>query len=913
MDDALIKAQRVRRVVKVLPATQAQGGVEGDVVARGTLVEVRDPRALRPRDFRADFVYGPQETTDDVAQCDLPPAMESVLGGTDATIIIAGTEDSGQAELLDAPHGLTGEAVRRMCAELQERQARHRQGGGGGYSFQMKLMCFQVVGDRIEDLMSDHPEPARLADKVTGPVVDGLRAVAVAGAREAVDALEAAQRRRDLTRRGQCATAMVVEVTQADYWAGWGLFGRLCVLELPALDCLAEDRGLVQLRSGFDTFRGVYHLRNLVKAWKPLQPGEVTTTSLTWLLRDVLCGGSVAATFIFSLQQHQPAASCAVLEFLDDLGKVETNPVCCDHRVAGFSRALRADCLQARQALLAGRAGASIDQEGIEDARQIIIKLERRLREAERDRDESTKARTERQGLAVDAQDKYLTAIQGQEQMHEQLVASEEDRLRACHGLVEMQLQNTEIRDEMSEMHYKDNMLLVVLEQDVAEMQVEMRQRQQELQELEASLETSVSEHRSVEGKFGNVSALADRHVGELAEQEALVRTEASELQGARREAEQLQQSLDFATEARVSLEVSREVQGQQLQNRIDTLELELQRAALSQGREHGEVEAQTADAQRELRTERHMASELQVQLDLAREGERKAVQAQDAASAEVSRARAEFQQSLSDFAKGGSEGDSALQRIAEAAGMSTSREQALLSQNQELQAHVRELQDQLAFASKTALNWAPPNASGADKSRLERAIPDAAARAATAGSESMQKTSDLQTRVSTLQGELEHVRHQAAVAAAEHSRDLQRREQEYSTELTKRDVEAAARNAENRELKEMRAKENIGVKAQQQLGGSGQEAQLIEENRVLQEKLATIQDQTPANQRAQLQRLGFLEKTSRTLEAERSELLVRATVAEEQLTELQRHLKEMTKSYQMEIANLKLELQRAR
>jgi len=347
------------------------------------------------------------------------------------------------------------------------------------------------------------------------------------------------------------------------------------------------------------------------------------------------------------------------------------------------------------------------------------------------------------------------------------------------------------------------------------------------------------------------------------------------------------------------------------VQSRDAEVEVKVQTADAQAQAAH--AEAQTADAQRELRTERHMASELQVQLDLAREGERKAVQAQDAASAEVSRARAEFQQSLSDFAKGGSEGDSALQRIAEAAGMSTSREQSLLSQNQELQAHVRELQDQLAFASKTALNWAPPNASGADKSRLERAIPDAAARAATAGSESMQKTSDLQTRVSTLQGELEHVRHQAAVAAAEHSRDLQRREQEYSTELTKRDVEAAARNAENRELKEMRAKENIGVKAQQQLGGSGQEAQLIEENRVLQEKLATIQDQTPANQRAQLQRLGFLEKTSRTLEAERSELLVRATVAEEQLSELQRHLKEMTKSYQMEIANLKLELQRAR
>merc|ERR1712232_805053 len=67
---------------------------------------------------------------------------------------------------------------------------------------------------------------------------------------------------------------------------------------------------------------------------------------------------------------------------------------------------------------------------------------------------------------------------------------------------------------------------------------------------------------------------------------------------------------------------------------------------------------------------------------------------------------------------------------------------------------------------------------------------------------------------------------------------------------------------------------------------------------------------QPSAASKATLQRLAFLEKAVPKLEAERSELLVRATVAEEQLEHLQRHLKELTEGYQLQIMNLKLQIQ---
>eukprot|EP00747_Dinoflagellata_sp_TGD_P021705 gnl/TRDRNA2_/TRDRNA2_128651_c1_seq3.p3 gnl/TRDRNA2_/TRDRNA2_128651_c1~~gnl/TRDRNA2_/TRDRNA2_128651_c1_seq3.p3 ORF type:complete len:101 (-),score=33.67 gnl/TRDRNA2_/TRDRNA2_128651_c1_seq3:67-327(-) len=82
----------------------------------------------------------------------------------------------------------------------------------------------------------------------------------------------------------------------------------------------------------------------------------------------------------------------------------------------------------------------------------------------------------------------------------------------------------------------------------------------------------------------------------------------------------------------------------------------------------------------------------------------------------------------------------------------------------------------------------------------------------------------------------------------------------------------------------------------------------MVEENRSLEVQIAQLQRGLPADQTATLQKLTFLEGAVRQLESERSALLVRATVAEEQLNELQRHLKEMTEGYQMQILNLKLE-----
>jgi len=869
MDAALIKPSKVRRVVKIQPPIDELVR-QVDVTSNGSLVEVADPRQLRPRDFRTDFVYGPRETTDDIAQCDLPPLLEGALSGTDAVLVVAGPDGSGQADLIDAPNGLGVHAAKRLFAELQDRQVRHRQDGGGGYSFQLKLQCFQVVGDRIEDLLTERPEPARLADTANGAVVEGLRAASISSIRDVVEEIQAAQRRRDPSHRARSAGALVLEVTQADYWAGWGLFGRVLVLEAPALDCLAEDRGLVQLRDGFDTFRGIYHLRNLVRAWTALSMGDVTATTLTWLLKDVLCGGSVSATFLLCLGQGQAALSTAALEFLDDLGKVETNPVCCDHRVTGFARALRLDCLQARRALAAAHVGSGGDREGEEDMRRIILELERRLRAAERSRDESSA----REGQALSFQDRYTGAMEGQEHMQNQLIEAEEERIKMCQGLVEMQLQNLEIKDEMSENQYKDDMMLMVLEQEVADLQTAMRQHEDEAGELESELGSAVGECADFDGQLGELRAAAGGHGQAVAELEEV------------REHAKLE-----------------EVECGKLQNSLVAMEIETQREALDIERSRGEATASAEDTQRELRTRRRKEKELQEQLQLVRVAEQQARDARDASDSELSRLQEEFRRSLGELAAPATTPDGVAvdkdavvdEKLSELARMSAERERCFLVERQKLEMQVRELQERLTWAAHVALDWAPERGADDDKAKLHGAAHDVEAQVTAAADKSTSGEQELIAQNRVLCADLELERQRLRSVQVENAKELKRR-----------DAETARLEADVLSLRK-----GCGGAAAWSVGDTAsttREADLVEKNRELQVRIDQLETHTPAEQRAQLQRSAFLEKAMRKLEGERSELLVRSTVAEEQLVQLQRHLKELTEGYQMQIMNLKLQ-----
>merc|ERR1719313_146308 len=88
---------------------------------------------------------------------------------------------------------------------------------------------------------------------------------------------------------------------------------------------------------------------------------------------------------------------------------------------------------------------------------------------------------------------------------------------------------------------------------------------------------------------------------------------------------------------------------------------------------------------------------------------------------------------------------------------------------------------------------------------------------------------------------------------------------------------------------------------------GRGPDSSELEaRNAELERQIMQLQTAVPKDQRTASKRIDFLEKTVQELEENRSELLVRCTVAEEQLTSLQANTKMIIAEYQKKIVELK-------
>jgi hypothetical protein len=133
----------------------------------------------------------------------------------------------------------------------------------------------------------------------------------------------------------------------------------------------------------------------------------------------------------------------------------------------------------------------------------------------------------------------------------------------------------------------------------------------------------------------------------------------------------------------------------------------------------------------------------------------------------------------------------------------------------------------------------------------------------------------------------------------------------------TNPDAEAVRR--ERNSLKEENRKLLQEIRDVKQRGGAGpgglggNERALQEEVDRLNKKLKESTQGGGSNPRSLQQKISYLEEVLRKLERERSELSVRATMAEEQLKNLQEHMNNSIQNYQRKISELKKIIQQMR
>jgi len=325
-------------------------------------------------------------------------------------------------------------------------------------------------------------------------------------------------------------------------------------------------------------------------------------------------------------------------------------------------------------------------------------------------------------------------------------------------------------------------------------------------------------------------------------------------------------------------------------------------------------------DATKQIKSLQRTNSEQQRKLELAKEAEKQALEVGSEAEDDLTTLREEFQRVLGDLAVpgGNAETESVLARMAELSRLNAAKEREHLAARKKATQQSRSLQDSLVFATEVALDWAPDAGEEATKERLRSAVQvsQASAEAKIAEEGATEQTLLEQNRV--LRADLENEQNQLAQLKIKHSKDLraieasQAQKEVELLELRKFKEESEASGSLSRIPHLDKVQERLLTEVQALRRGEKTEdgsQELLERNKALQAKIDRLQAKTPAEQKALQHRVDFLDRTNKDLEAERSELIVRKTVAEEQLTQLQKHLKELTEQYQTQIVQLKRQL----
>merc|ERR1719356_1488773 len=96
--------------------------------------------------------------------------------------------------------------------------------------------------------------------------------------------------------------------------------------------------------------------------------------------------------------------------------------------------------------------------------------------------------------------------------------------MEVCRGIVEMQMANIEMRDEMSENHYKDNVMLVLLEQEVADLQMSGRDGREQNREVQSGFDGARDECSSLQNQLAELRS----QIAEKAEHEEAMQAESA-------------------------------------------------------------------------------------------------------------------------------------------------------------------------------------------------------------------------------------------------------------------------------------------------------------------------------------------------------------------------------------------------
>ncbi|CAD7938255.1 unnamed protein product [Amoebophrya sp. A25] len=517
--------ERVLRVVKLRPRPGDETGAAEDITWDSETIGVRGSN-VKDLKIKVDKVLDTTVGSEYVATNYVTPLAAEVLAGVSGVFLCFGAEKTGRSRVMDGRNGLFALSLRNVFSMLEEKQQRRAAARQPQkLEFVVRISFFEICDENVRDLLRDDNQkaavgPIRLSDTLEyGTVLDNCSSPAVPRSADAMKLLEAGLKRRYSSVSRKLITGLRIEVLQDRT-----IYSNLLVLEGQTTNPLLERRSVVQLRDGYDAFRSLFHFHDLVQAYHPDAVADVRRSCLTWLLKDVLQGQNAQMCCMLCVQQGEPRATRKGMEMLHGLGNIRLAPVRYDPRVSALCRAMRREMLQkassgdadvaggsggdAGAAASAGAGGGSAGSlfsnagtsgvSGNEQQKRInalegeALTLEARLAKSENEkRRAQADLETQRR--------KYDETLLAFVALKKQRLQKESEKLEKARALVEMSRKFNKLEEKWEKAQYSEKDKLVNFEKEIVELTFERQKRVEEAEKLEKTLAELRSEKAELE------------------------------------------------------------------------------------------------------------------------------------------------------------------------------------------------------------------------------------------------------------------------------------------------------------------------------------------------------------------------------------------------------------------------------
>mmetsp|Transcript_8871 Transcript_8871/g.29172 ORF Transcript_8871/g.29172 Transcript_8871/m.29172 type:complete len:1235 (+) Transcript_8871:44-3748(+) len=507
---------------------QADGSAARDVLAARSLVTHIKPTGGQ-EEYEVDYCFGGDATERDVYLRTVYPLLRKVVAGYNGTVLVLGATGAGKTHTLqgqarDGKGGLASlaveglfEALHAKGAQLGQRAAKERRGGGRGLSFQVESTFVELHNEELRDLYAKGGGKGGAAaaglsvqeDRELGWHVQGATVRSASDATALLDHYVQGVANRDKksmdvgTVHERAAALFSVRVTQFQPAVGpeeldQHIVSTLLLVDMPGGERLGVDPEILRLREGVRLNKSLLAYGSLVR--QLAQPGgreyiEYGESLLTQLLVEAL-GGDSYTTALACIKAGSFEETAQTLQHVALMRRVQNFP-CVEHerhRQLHERQRMRLQHLQEQRAQLNDQIKAlpADGNDPADLAMQMARVHELDLRivqevEEKAELAEEKEALLHRLNKMHEADDALL---QEKEQLQTALIKSEEERLEIARALIDLQVENNAVQSEMENAKFTFEQRILELEGQLLSGEV----KEETLAQLRGELELQVSE-----------------------------------------------------------------------------------------------------------------------------------------------------------------------------------------------------------------------------------------------------------------------------------------------------------------------------------------------------------------------------------------------------------------------------------